>query len=56
MSVAESKAAGNKQTALSPKKQADREKNKQILAIVNQIFRANSIEPISNLSQEFADG
>ncbi len=54
MSVASSTAG--KKPAVSPKKQADRDKNKQILSIVNQIFRANSIEPISNLSQEFADG
>lgn len=50
---ATSSAKGGK---VNPKKQADREKNKQIMTIVNQIFKANQIEQISNLSQEFSDG
>ena len=38
------------------KKQSEKEKNKQILNIVNQIFKKNGIAPITHLSNDFADG
>ena len=38
------------------KKTADKQKNKQITTIVNQIFKKNGVAPITNLSNDFADG
>lgn len=37
-------------------KSATRQKNQQIMLIVNQIFKKNNVAPITNLSQDFADG
>ena len=35
---------------------ANKAKNKQIMTIVNQIFKKNNGPTITNLSQDFADG
>lgn len=52
----QSDAQGSQKPGASKKNNANRQKNQQIMQIVNSIFKANQVPQITNLSQDFADG
>ena len=52
----QSDAQGSQKPGAGKKNSANRQKNQQIMEIVNSIFKANQVPQITNLSQDFADG